>query len=32
MIDEIKEYFKNEKNMSVLFILEDIDYYVDQTR
>lgn len=32
MINYIKEYFDNNPNMSVCFILEDIDYYVETTK
>eukprot|EP00347_Sterkiella_histriomuscorum_P007842 403347358 len=32
MMDHIKEYFDNNKNIAVCFILEDIDYYVETTK
>lgn len=32
MVDHIKEYFEKNQNVSVLFVLEDIDYYVETTR
>jgi Cdc6-like AAA superfamily ATPase len=32
MMNYIKEYFDNNPNMSVCFILEDIDYYVETTK
>lgn len=28
MVDHIKEYFEKNQNVSVLFILEDIEYYI----
>lgn len=32
MVDHIKEYFEKNTNVSVLFVLEDIDYYIETTR
>ena len=29
MIEEVKAYFESNKDVSVLFVMEDIDYYVD---
>jgi hypothetical protein len=32
MVDEIKKYFEENPNVSVLFILEDIEYYIETTK
>jgi hypothetical protein len=32
MIETIKEYFKKQPKQAVLFVLEDIDYYVETTK
>ena len=32
MVNHIKEYFELNPNISVCFILEDIDYYVETTK
>jgi origin recognition complex subunit 4 len=32
MVDSIKEYFERKHNQAVLFVLEDIDYYVETTK
>jgi origin recognition complex subunit 4 len=32
IINEIQEFFKENKNLCVLFILEDIDYYIQTTK
>ena len=32
MIETIKEYFKKQPSQAVLFVLEDIDYYVETTK
>jgi len=32
MIDSIKRYFQENPNQAVLFVLEDIDYYVETTK
>ena len=32
MVDSIKEYFSKKQNQAVLFVLEDIDYYVETTK
>lgn len=32
MMDHIKHYFEHNQNVSVCFILEDIDYYVETTK
>jgi origin recognition complex subunit 4 len=32
MVDSIREYFERKQNQAVLFVLEDIDYYVETTK
>lgn len=32
MIETIKEYFRKQPKQAVLFVLEDIDYYVETTK
>ena len=32
MVDSIREYFEKKNNQAVLFVLEDIDYYVETTK
>jgi len=32
MVDCIQKYFEDNKNVSVLFILEDIEYYIETTK
>ena len=32
MIDMAKEYFESEDNLCLLFILEDIDFYIESTK
>jgi hypothetical protein len=32
MVEIIKEYFQENPNVNVLFVLEDIDYYVENTK
>lgn len=32
MVDSIKKYFEENPRMAVLFVLEDIDYYVETTK
>lgn len=32
MVESIKRYFEENPNMAVLFVLEDIDYYVETTK
>ena len=30
--NKVTEYFKSDPNLSILFVFEDIDYYVETTR
>lgn len=32
MVESIKNYFLKKQNQAVLFVLEDIDYYVETTK
>lgn len=32
MVESIKNYFMKKQNQAVLFVLEDIDYYVETTK
>jgi origin recognition complex subunit 4 len=32
IINEIQEFFNQNRNLCVLFILEDIDYYIQTTK
>jgi hypothetical protein len=32
MVESIKNYFIKKQNQAVLFVLEDIDYYVETTK
>jgi hypothetical protein len=32
MINKVADYFKEHPNSSVLFLFEDIDYYVETTK
>ena len=32
MIEHVQKYFQEEKNICVFFILEDIDFYIEQTK
>ncbi len=32
MVESIKNYFMKRQNQAVLFVLEDIDYYVETTK
>lgn len=32
MVETMKTFFEENKNVVVLFILEDIDYYVETTK
>ena len=32
MVESIKRYFEENPNMAVLFVLEDVDYYVETTK
>ena len=32
MITEIQNYFQEHKDMALLFIFEDIDYYIQETK
>lgn len=32
MIEHVQEYFKTQNNMCLLFILEDIDFYIETTK
>ena len=32
MVEKVQEYFADQENLKVLFILEDIDYYVETTK
>lgn len=32
MIEHVQQYFQQEKNICVFFILEDIDFYIEQTK
>ena len=32
MIDMAREYFESEENLCLLFILEDIDFYIESTK
>ncbi len=32
MVESIKDYFEKRQNQAVLFVLEDIDYYVETTK
>jgi Cdc6-like AAA superfamily ATPase len=32
MINRVQEFFSNNPNISVLFLFEDIDYYIETTK
>lgn len=32
MIQEVQEYFKEQKNLCILFVLEDIDFYIEWSK
>ena len=32
IINEVQEYFKEQKNLCILFVLEDIDFYIEWSK
>jgi len=32
IINEIQEHFKEQKNLCILFVLEDIDFYIEWSK
>ena len=32
MINEVQEYFKEQKNLCIVFVLEDIDFYIEWSK
>ena len=32
MIEQVQEFFKEQKDICLLFIMEDIDYYIESTK
>lgn len=32
MISQVETYFQESKNLCIVFVLEDIEYYIEQTK